>query len=88
MTNVEFVPRDLQERLVPAFSASPPLRLIATTTRDLAEYALEEFLEHSHASVFIENRLFSKALPESALWRGEGPRPAGTGGGQSTARNS
>src|ERR1039457_5908716 len=39
------------------------------TTRELAEDALEEFLEHSHVLEFIENRLFSKPLPESAWHR-------------------
>jgi hypothetical protein len=42
------------------------------TTRELADDALEELLEHPHVSEFIENRLFSKCLPEDALWRGEG----------------
>jgi tetratricopeptide (TPR) repeat protein len=41
------------------------------TTRELADDALEEFLEHSHVLEFIENRLFSKRLPESALWHGD-----------------
>jgi DNA-binding NtrC family response regulator len=44
LTDVEFVPRDLQERLVPALSASHLLRLIATTTRDLAELESDENL--------------------------------------------
>jgi hypothetical protein len=38
------------------------------TTRELADDALEELLEHPHVSEFIENRLFSKCLPEDALW--------------------
>ena len=38
-------------------------------TRDLAEDALEEFLEDQHISEFIENRLFSNPLPETARWR-------------------
>src|ERR1039457_5943766 len=38
------------------------------TTRELSEDALEELLEHSHVLEFIENRLFAKPLPESALW--------------------
>src|ERR1017187_5409271 len=42
------------------------------TTRELADDALEELLEHPHISEFVENRLFSKCLPEDALWRGEG----------------
>jgi tetratricopeptide (TPR) repeat protein len=37
-------------------------------TRELAEEALEEFLEDDQISEFIENRLFSDRLPESALW--------------------
>ena len=41
------------------------------TTRELAEDALEEFLEHSHVLEFIENRLFSKVLPEDALWHSD-----------------
>ena len=39
------------------------------TTRELADDALEDLLEHQHVSEFIENRLFSKPLPEGALWR-------------------
>jgi hypothetical protein len=39
------------------------------TTRELAEDALEEFLEYPHVSEFIENRLFSNSLPEDASWR-------------------
>jgi tetratricopeptide (TPR) repeat protein len=35
----------------------------------LADDALEDLLEHQHVSEFIENRLFSKPLPEGALWR-------------------
>src|ERR1700687_4492398 len=38
------------------------------TTRELADDALEEYLEHPHVLEFIENRLYSKCLPESALW--------------------
>jgi hypothetical protein len=49
------------------------------TTRELADEALEELLEHPHVLEFIENRLFSKRLPEDALWRGkqtiDGSRP-------------
>ena len=49
------------------------------TTCELADDALEELLEHPHVSDFIENRLFSKRLPEDALWRGkqtiDGSRP-------------
>src|ERR1017187_1823712 len=52
------------------------------TTRELADDALEELLEHPHVSESIENRLFSKCLPEDALWRG-----AGTfGGSQSNVK--
>jgi tetratricopeptide (TPR) repeat protein len=39
------------------------------TTCELADDALEDLLEHPHVSEFIENRLFSKRLPENALWR-------------------
>ena len=52
------------------------------TTRELADDALEELLEHPHVSEFIENRLFSKCLPEDALWRGEGT----FGGSQSNVK--
>ncbi len=41
------------------------------TTRELAEDALEEFLEDQYVSEFIENRLFSNPLPDAALWRNE-----------------
>src|ERR1039458_5076524 len=52
------------------------------TTRELADDALEELLEHPHVSEFIVNRLFSKCLPEDALWRGEGT----FGGSQSNVK--
>jgi tetratricopeptide (TPR) repeat protein len=49
------------------------------TTCELADDALEDLLEHPHVSEFIENRLFSKRLPENALWRAketiDGSRP-------------
>jgi len=38
------------------------------TTRELAEDALEEFLEHAYVSEFIENRLFSRRLPDGVPW--------------------
>ena len=41
------------------------------TTRELAEAALEEYLEDGDVSEFIENRLFSKPLPTSAFWKTE-----------------
>ena len=41
------------------------------STRELAEEALEEFLEHSHVSEFIENRLYAERLPEGVAWRAE-----------------
>ena len=37
-------------------------------TRDLAEDALEEFLEDADVAEFLENRLFSKPLPADAFW--------------------
>src|SRR5438045_2419848 len=33
-------------------------------TRNLAEEALDEFLEYAHVVEFIENNLFSRPLPE------------------------
>ncbi|HXM41450.1 MAG TPA: sigma-70 family RNA polymerase sigma factor [Bryobacteraceae bacterium] len=52
------------------------------TTRELADDALEELLEHPHVSEFIENRLFSRCLPENAQWHGN----AAVGGSKSNVR--
>ena len=38
-------------------------------TRDLAEDALEELLEHRHVEEMLQNRLFSRLLPLDATWR-------------------
>ena len=38
------------------------------TTRDLAEESLDELLEDGAAASFVEDRLFSRPLPDDASW--------------------